>query len=106
MARAPNPDTREVMEIDWPFFGEVCRALALKVAPSLGVLNQDRSLHWNRRKRAQIVHLLGPQTRAGDDPAVPACKRGSGALIGFAVLSEHARRWLIVRQRKLQARRD
>ena len=32
MARAPNPDTREVMEIDWPFFGEVCRALALKVA--------------------------------------------------------------------------
>ncbi len=27
----PSP-SRGVMEIDWPFFGEVCRALALKVA--------------------------------------------------------------------------
>jgi len=32
MPRAPAPDPRDVMEIDWPFFGEVCRALALKVA--------------------------------------------------------------------------
>ena len=32
MPRASIPDPREVMEIDWPFFGEVCRALALKVA--------------------------------------------------------------------------
>lgn len=32
MARAAAPDLRDVMEIDWSFFGEVCRALALKVA--------------------------------------------------------------------------
>jgi len=32
MAKAPASDTRDVMEIDWAFFGEVCRALALKVA--------------------------------------------------------------------------
>ncbi|HMU60605.1 MAG TPA: phosphoribosyltransferase family protein [Gemmatimonadales bacterium] len=32
MAKAPVTDTRDVMEIDWAFFGEVCRALALKVA--------------------------------------------------------------------------
>lgn len=29
---AQSPDTRDVMDVDWPFFGEVCRALALKVA--------------------------------------------------------------------------
>jgi hypoxanthine phosphoribosyltransferase len=32
MPKARIPDTRDVMEIDWAFFGEVCRALALKVA--------------------------------------------------------------------------
>ncbi len=29
---APTPPPRGVLEIDWPFFGELCRALALKVA--------------------------------------------------------------------------
>ncbi len=28
----PTPLSRGVLEIDWPFFGELCRALALKVA--------------------------------------------------------------------------
>lgn len=28
----PPPGPRGVMEVDWPFFGEICRALALKVA--------------------------------------------------------------------------
>lgn len=28
---APSP-TREILEVDWPFFGELCRALALRVA--------------------------------------------------------------------------
>ena len=32
MPRPPAPDVRGVMEIDWSFFGEICRALALKVA--------------------------------------------------------------------------
>ncbi|NOT10156.1 MAG: hypothetical protein HOP28_18335 [Gemmatimonadales bacterium] len=32
MRRAIPPTTRGVLEIDWPFFGELCRALALKVA--------------------------------------------------------------------------
>lgn len=32
MPRTPTPAPRGVMEVDWPFFGEICRALALKVA--------------------------------------------------------------------------
>lgn len=28
----PVPQPRGVLEVDWPFFGEICRALALKVA--------------------------------------------------------------------------
>lgn len=33
MPRAPkNPQPRSVMEVDWPFFGELCRGLALKVS--------------------------------------------------------------------------
>jgi uncharacterized protein len=33
MKRPPSvPPPRGVLEIDWPFFGEICRALALKVA--------------------------------------------------------------------------
>lgn len=32
MPRTPSPAPRGVMEVDWPFFGEICRALALKVA--------------------------------------------------------------------------
>ena len=31
----PRPEaTREILEVDWPFFGELCRALALHVARS------------------------------------------------------------------------
>lgn len=29
---ARSPDSRDIMKVDWPFFGEVCRALALRVA--------------------------------------------------------------------------
>jgi len=32
MPKSPIPSSQDVMEIDWAFFGEVCRALALKVA--------------------------------------------------------------------------
>jgi hypoxanthine phosphoribosyltransferase len=32
MPRRPPETTRGVLEIDWPLFGELCRALALKVA--------------------------------------------------------------------------
>lgn len=32
MRRKIPPATRSVLEIDWPLFGELCRALALKVA--------------------------------------------------------------------------
>ncbi len=32
MPRRPLDTTRGVLEIDWPLFGELCRALALKVA--------------------------------------------------------------------------
>lgn len=32
MPRRPPDATREVLEIDWPLFGELCRALAVKVA--------------------------------------------------------------------------
>jgi hypoxanthine phosphoribosyltransferase len=32
MPRRPLDATRGVLEIDWPLFGELCRALALKVA--------------------------------------------------------------------------
>ncbi|HEV8177657.1 MAG TPA: phosphoribosyltransferase family protein [Gemmatimonadales bacterium] len=30
--RRPSQPARGVMEVDWPFFGEICRALALRVA--------------------------------------------------------------------------
>ena len=29
--RSPPPPPRGVLEVDWPFFGELCRALALRV---------------------------------------------------------------------------
>jgi hypoxanthine phosphoribosyltransferase len=32
MRRAPTPGPKGVLEVDWPFFGELCRALALRVA--------------------------------------------------------------------------
>lgn len=32
MKRPAQPAPRGILEIDWPFFGELCRALALKVA--------------------------------------------------------------------------
>jgi len=32
MRRSPPPGPRGVLEVDWPFFGEICRALALRVA--------------------------------------------------------------------------
>ena len=34
MPRRPLDPTRGILEIDWPLFGELCRALALKVARS------------------------------------------------------------------------
>ena len=30
--RRSAPSSRGVLEVDWPFFGELCRALALRVA--------------------------------------------------------------------------
>jgi uncharacterized protein len=32
MKRPSSPVPRGVLEVDWPFFGEICRALALRVA--------------------------------------------------------------------------
>lgn len=32
MRRTQSPGPRGVLEVDWPFFGELCRALALRVA--------------------------------------------------------------------------
>ena len=32
MRRAASGGPRGVLEVDWPFFGELCRALALRVA--------------------------------------------------------------------------
>jgi uncharacterized protein len=32
MRRTTTPAPRGVLEVDWPFFGELCRALALRVA--------------------------------------------------------------------------
>ena len=32
MRRTPQPSARGVLEVDWPFFGEICRALAMRVA--------------------------------------------------------------------------
>jgi hypoxanthine phosphoribosyltransferase len=32
MRRTPATGPRGVLEVDWPFFGEICRALALRVA--------------------------------------------------------------------------
>src|SRR5688500_1030986 len=32
MRRSQPPTSRGVLEVDWPFFGELCRALALRVA--------------------------------------------------------------------------
>ena len=32
MARTPIERTRDILEVDWAFFGELCRALALHVA--------------------------------------------------------------------------
>src|SRR3954470_9599426 len=32
MRRSPSPTPRGTLEVDWPFFGELCRALALRVA--------------------------------------------------------------------------
>ncbi len=30
--RTSQPSSRGVLEVDWPFFGEICRALAMRVA--------------------------------------------------------------------------
>lgn len=30
--RTPVPQSRDVLEVDWPFFGELCRALAFRIA--------------------------------------------------------------------------
>lgn len=30
--KTPLPATRDVLEVDWPFFGELCRALAFRIA--------------------------------------------------------------------------
>jgi orotate phosphoribosyltransferase-like protein len=30
--RKSAPSSRGVLEVDWPFFGEICRALAMRVA--------------------------------------------------------------------------
>jgi hypothetical protein len=32
MRRSTPSGPRGVLEVDWPFFGEICRALALRVA--------------------------------------------------------------------------
>src|SRR3954470_21867332 len=32
--RTTSSGNRDVMEVDWPFFGELCRALALRIAGS------------------------------------------------------------------------
>src|SRR5687767_4171440 len=32
MQRRSAPVTRGTLEVDWPFFGEICRALAMRVA--------------------------------------------------------------------------
>jgi hypoxanthine phosphoribosyltransferase len=32
MRRTPQTGPRGVLEVDWPFFGEICRALAMRVA--------------------------------------------------------------------------
>lgn len=32
--RKPQPPARDVLEVDWPFFGELCRGLALRIAGS------------------------------------------------------------------------
>ncbi|HEU4699700.1 MAG TPA: phosphoribosyltransferase family protein [Gemmatimonadales bacterium] len=32
MSRSPTPAPRGIMDVDWAFFGEICRALALRVA--------------------------------------------------------------------------
>src|SRR6266850_1259660 len=32
--KPPNPASRDVLEVDWTFFGELCRALALRIAGS------------------------------------------------------------------------
>lgn len=32
MRRSQQPSSKGVLEVDWPFFGELCRALALRVA--------------------------------------------------------------------------
>src|SRR5919201_5543379 len=32
MKRPSSPGPKGVLEVDWPFFGELCRALALRVA--------------------------------------------------------------------------
>ena len=32
MRRSQPPNSKGVLEVDWPFFGELCRALALRVA--------------------------------------------------------------------------
>ena len=29
--KAPPAPARDVLEVDWPFFGELCRALALRI---------------------------------------------------------------------------
>ena len=35
MRQPPPPGPRGVLEVDWPFFGEICRALALQGGPRL-----------------------------------------------------------------------
>lgn len=79
MVRVPQkPPTRGVMEVDWPFFGELCRGLALKVwrdyAPDLvvgiakaGVIPAAVIATILRRDFASVALT---RRREGDPPAL------------------------------------
>lgn len=94
MARNPLEQKRGVMEVDWPFFGELCRGLALKVwhdyEPDLvvGIANAGviPGAVISAMLRVDFASVALTRRRVGDAPA----------LVSRPTLSPAGRRVLLV----------
>ena len=91
--RRPSQPARGVMEVDWPFFGEICRALALRVAKEyqpevvLGVAKAGviPGVVVASIMQVDFVSMVVTRNQAGADPVLvtgpPASIRGRRVLV-------------------------
>ncbi|MDQ3208614.1 MAG: hypothetical protein M3Q37_08390 [Gemmatimonadota bacterium] len=91
--RRPSQPARGVMEVDWPFFGEICRALALRVAKEyqpevvLGVAKAGviPGVVVASIMQCDFASMVVTRNQAGADPVLvtgpPASIRGRRVLV-------------------------